>query len=432
MSTMQNSREEESPKGEIWPGNTYPGPRNSLRGLLLLLLLSGLMLIGCDRAPQGSPPRPTPQVSFVVMQPEKIMLSTELPGRTSAFRVAEIRPQVSGLILKRLFEEGSMVKAGQVLYQMDPAPFQAAFANAQAALERSEANLAANRSKAERYRKSLAEKAVSQQAYDEAAAALAQVEADIKFYKAALETARINLNYTKIVAPISGRIGKSNVTDGAIVTAYQPMALATIQQLDPIFVDIPQSTTELLRLKRRLEDGRLARYGTDHNSVNIILEDGTPYPEAGILEFSDVTVDPTTGSVILRTVVPNPNSTLLPGMFVRAIVREGVNERAILVPQQGVSRDPKGNPYVLVVDAESKAAFRPLTLDRAIGNKWLVSAGLSPGDKVIVEGLTMLRPDTPVNATPFDPSNAEKPLAAGNASADRPGNQSQNRGEGGK
>jgi len=432
MSTMQNSREEESPKGEIRPGNTNPGPRNSLRGLLLLLLLSGVMLIGCDRASQGPPPRPTPQVSFVVMQPEKIMLSTELPGRTSAFRVAEIRPQVSGLILKRLFKEGSMVKAGQVLYQMDPAPFQAAFANAQAALERSDANLAAIRSKAERYRKSLAEKAVSQQAYDEAAAALAQVEADIKFYKAALETARINLNYTKIVAPISGRIGKSNVTDGAIVTAYQPMALATIQQLDPIFVDIPQSTTELLRLKRRLEDGRLARYGTDHNSVNIILEDGTPYPEAGILEFSDVTVDPTTGSVILRTVVPNPNSTLLPGMFVRAIVREGVNERALLVPQQGVSRDPKGNPYALVVDAESKAAFRPLTLDRAIGDKWLVSAGLSPGDKVIVEGLTMLRPDTSVNAAPFDPSNAEKPLAVGNASADRPGNQSQNRGEGGK
>jgi membrane fusion protein (multidrug efflux system) len=366
------------------------------------------------------------------MQPEKIMLSTELPGRTSAFRVAEIRPQVSGLILKRLFKEGSMVKAGQVLYQMDPAPFQAAFANAQAALERSDANLAAIRSKAERYRKSLAEKAVSQQAYDEAAAALAQVEADIKFYKAALETARINLNYTKIVAPISGRIGKSNVTDGAIVTAYQPMALATIQQLDPIFVDIPQSTTELLRLKRRLEDGRLARYGTDHNSVNIILEDGTPYPEAGILEFSDVTVDPTTGSVILRTVVPNPNSTLLPGMFVRAIVREGVNERALLVPQQGVSRDPKGNPYALVVDAESKAAFRPLTLDRAIGDKWLVSAGLSPGDKVIVEGLTMLRPDTSVNAAPFTPSNAEKPLAAGNASADRSGNQSQNRDKGGK
>lgn len=432
MSTMQNSREEESPKGEIWPGSTYPGPRNCLRGLLLLLLLSGLMLIGCDRASQGPPPRPTPQVSFVVMQPEKIMLSTELPGRTSAFRVAEIRPQVSGLILKRLFKEGSMVKAGQVLYQMDPAPFQAAFANAQAALERSDANLAAIRSKAERYRKSLAEKAVSQQAYDEAAAALAQVEADIKFYKAALETARINLNYTKIVAPISGRIGKSNVTDGAIVTAYQPMALATIQQLDPIFVDIPQSTTELLRLKRRLEDGRLARNGTDHNTVDIILEDGVPYPEAGTLEFSDVTVDPTTGSVILRTVVPNPDSVLLPGMFVRAIVREGVNERAILVPQQGVAHDPKGNPFALVLDAESNAAFRPLTIDRAIGDKWLVSAGLSPGDKVIVEGLTMLRPGTQVAAAPFDPSRAEQKTAGGSGAANSPESPSSKRSEGGK
>jgi membrane fusion protein (multidrug efflux system) len=366
------------------------------------------------------------------MQPEKIMLSTELPGRTSAFRVAEIRPQVSGLILKRLFKEGSMVKAGQVLYQIDPAPFQASFDNAKAALGRAEANLPAIRSKAERYRKSLAEKAVSQQAYDEAAAALAQVEADIKFYKAALETARINLNYTKIVAPISGRIGKSNVTDGAIVTAYQPVALATIQQLDPIFVDIPQSTTELLRLKRRLEDGRLARNGTDHNTVDIILEDGAPYPKAGTLEFIDVTVDPTTGSVILRTVVPNPNSVLLPGMFVRAIVREGVNERAILVPQQGVARDPKGNPFALVVDAESKAAFRPLTIDRAIGDKWLVSAGLSPGDKVIVEGLTMLRPGTQVAAAPFDPSRAEQKTAGGSGAANSPENPSSKRGEGGK
>jgi len=397
---------------------------------MILLLFSGLVLGGCDRTQKGPPPHPTPQVSFVVMQPEKITLSTKLPGRTSAYRVSEIRPQVSGLILKRLFEEGSLVQAGQVLYQIDPTPFQAALDTAQAALERSEANLPAIRSKVERYKRSLADRAVSQQAYDDAAAALVQLEADIEYYRAALETARINLNYTKISAPISGRIGRSNVTAGAIVTAYQSLALATIQQLDPIFVDVPQSTTELLRLKRRLEDGRLAQNKTNNKTVDIILEDGTPYPEAGTLEFSDVTVDPTTGSVILRTVVPNPNSILLPGMFVRAVIREGVNERAILVPQQGVSRDPKGNPYALVVDAESKAAFRPLTLDRAIGDKWLVSAGLSPGDKVIVAGLTMLRPDTPVNAAPFDSTRSAQKTAAGSSSANSPENMSQKHGEG--
>jgi len=432
MSTRKNSRRDGSSQREVWPGTTDPGLRHFLLGLPLLLLLSGLVLGGCDRKQQGPPPQPTPRVSFVVMQPEKVTMSTELPGRTSAFRVAEIRPQVSGLILKRLFEEGSLVKAGQVLYQIDPAPFQAALDNAQAALGRSEANLPATRSKAERYKKSLADKAVSRQAYDDAAAALAQVEADIEFYRTALETARINLDYTQIRAPISGRIGKSNVTDGAIVTAYQPLALATIQQLDPIFVDVPQSTTELLRLKQRLEDGRLARNGTDHNTVDIIQEDGTPYPEAGTLEFSDITVDPTTGSVILRTVVPNPGSILLPGMFVRAVVREGVNERAILVPQQGVARDPKGNPYALVVDAESKAALRPLTIDRAISDKWLVSAGLSPGDKVIVEGLTMLRPGTQVAAAPFDPSRAEQKTVGGSGPSNRPDNPSQNRGEGEK
>ena len=303
------------------------------------------------------------------------------------YRIAEIRPQVNGLIQKRLFTEGSDVKADQVLYQIDPAPFQAALDNAKAALGRAEANLPSIRSRAERYKELLADKAVSQQDYDDAAAALTQVEADIQYWKATVETARINLGYTRVTAPISGRIGKSNVTDGAIVTAYQPMALATIQQLDPIYVDVPQSTTDLLRLKSRLKDGRLKQNGTDQNKVKLILEDGTPYPLEGTLQFSDVTVDPTTGSVILRAVFPNPEGVLLPGMFVRAVIKEGVNEQAILIPQQGVSRDPKGNPFALIVDAESKAGLRMLTLDRAIGDKWLVSSGLAPGDRVIVEGL---------------------------------------------
>lgn len=372
--------------------------------VLLAALLGAQLLAGCDRPQQSPPPPPMPEVSTVTVQPEKIMLFTELPGRTSAFRVAEIRPQVSGLVQKRLFTEGTDVKAGQVLYQIDPSSFQVALDNAKAALNRAEANLSALRSRAERYRELLVDKAVSQQDYDDAVAALTQVEADIQYWKATVETSRINLGYTKVTAPISGRIGKSNVTDGAIVTAYQAMALATIQQLDPIYADMPQSTIDLLRLKSRLKDGLLNQHEKDQNKVKLILEDGTSYPIDGTLQFSDVTVDPTTGSVILRVVFPNPEGVILPGMFVQAVIREGVNEQAILIPQQGVSRDPKGNPYALIVDAESKAAFRPLTLDRAIGDKWLVSAGLAPGDRLIVEGLLMLRPGTVVKAAPFDPA----------------------------
>ena len=355
---------------------------------------------GGPGGPHG--PMGPPQVSVVTVKTQKVKLTTELPGRTAPFRIAQIRPQVSGLILKRLFEEGSDVTAGQVLYQIDPAPFQAVFDNAKAALGRAKANLTATRLRAERYKDLLADKAVSQQNYDDAAAALTQVTADIAYFKATLKTARINLGYTKITAPISGRIGRSSVTDGAIVTAYQPMSLATIQQLDPIYVDVPQSTIDLMRLKGSGNH----QEGTDWNKVQLMLEDGTAYPQKGTLQFSDVTVDPTTGSVILRVVFPNPNDVLLPGMFVRAIINEGVKEQAILIPQQGVSRDPRGNAFALVVDAESKATFRPLTLDRAIGDKWLVSSGLAPGDQVIVEGLLMLRPGTPVTAAPFDPTHA--------------------------
>ena len=390
--------------------------------VLLAALLVVLLLAGCDRRQQSPSALPVPEVSTVTVQIQKIMLTTELPGRTSSFRVAEIRPQVSGLIQKRLFTEGSDVKAGQVLYQIDPAPFQAALDNAKAALGRAEANLLAIRSRAERYKELLADKAVSQQDYDDAAAALTQVEADIQYWKATVEIARINMEYTHITAPISGRIGKSNVTEGAIVTAYQPMALATIQQLDPIYADVPQSTTDLLRLKSRLKDGRLKQNGTDQNKVKLILEDGMAYPLEGTLQFSDVTVDPTTGSVILRVVFPNPKCVLLPGMFVRAMIKEGVNEHAILVPQQGVSRDRKGNPFALIVDAESKVGLHMLTIDRAIGDKWLISAGLAPGDRVIVEGMQRLRPGTVVKAVPFEecgtkpavPENTAQPTAESN------------------
>ncbi|MFA4837624.1 MAG: efflux RND transporter periplasmic adaptor subunit [Dehalococcoidia bacterium] len=373
----------------------------SLKWSAVLVALFGyLLLTACDRR-QQSPPPPVPEVASVTIELQQVELTSELPGRTSAYRIAEIRPQVSGLIQKRLFTEGSSVKAGEVLYLVDPAPFQAALDNAQAALGRAGANLPAIRLRTERYRELLVEKAVSRQDYDDAAAALKQTEADIRYWKATLETARINLAYTRITAPISGRIGRSNVTEGAIVTAYQPVALATIQQLDPIYVDVPQSTTELMRLKHHLEKGSLNQNGKKQNKVRIIMEDATTYPREGTLQFRDVTVDPTTGSVILRVVVPNPDAVLLPGMFVRTVMKEGVDEKAILIPQQAVSRDPKGNPVVLIVDAEDKVQQRMLTIDRAIGNKWLVTSGLAQGDQVIVEGIQKVRPGTTVKAVPF-------------------------------
>jgi membrane fusion protein (multidrug efflux system) len=306
-------------------------------------------------------------VSDVTIQPQKITLTSQLPGRTSAYRIAEIRPQVSGLILKRLFTEGSEVKAGQVLYEIDPAPFQATLDNARAALRRAEANLPSISARAQRFKELLADKAVSQQDYDDAAGAQEQIEADIASWKAQVETARINLAYTKVTAPISGRIGRSSVTDGAVVTAYQPVSLSTIQQLDPIYVDVPQSTSDLLRLRRRMEDGHLNRDGGDQNKVSLVLEDNSSYPQEGTLQFRDVSVDPTTGSVILRMVFPNPKGVLLPEMFVRALVKEGVNEQAILVPQQGVLRNPKGEPYAMVVDGAGKCYIKMLTLDRQIG-----------------------------------------------------------------
>jgi membrane fusion protein, multidrug efflux system len=373
-----------------------------LKGCVILVaLLGGLLLSGCDR--QQPLPATCPEVTAVTIQPQELVLTTELPGRTSAYVVAEIRPQVNGIIQKRLFTEGSDVKIGQVLYQIDPAPFQAALDSAKAALAKSEANLPVTRLKFERYKQLLAERAVSQQDYDDREAALKQAQADIEFSKAAVETARINLDYTRVTAPISGRIGKSTVTDGALVTAYQPLPLATIQQLDPIYVDVPQSTAELLRLRRRLEDNRLHQNGTTQNKVKLILEDGSAYPLDGILQFRDITVDPTTGSVVLRAVFPNPEGILLPGMFVRAVVKEGTNERAVLIPQQAVSRDPKGNPIALIVDGEGKIQQRMLVLDRATGDKWLVSSGLASGDCVVVEGRQKIRPGASVTVVPLNP-----------------------------
>jgi len=342
---------------------------------------------GCGR--KSEPVLQGLEVAVVTLQPERVTITTELPGRTAPFLVAEIRPQVNGLIQKRLFTEGAEIEAGQELYRIDPAPFQAA-------VDRVKANLPTLQFRASRYKEALLDKAVSQQDFDDADAALKQVEAELR-------TAQINLDYTHIVSPITGRIGTSTVTEGAIVTAYQPMALATIQQLDPIYVDVPQSANEVLRLKRSLKEGSLNQDDEIHQKkVKLILADGTPYSLEGTLQFKDVTVDPTTGSVILRAVFPNPENILLPGMFVRAVIIEGVNEQALLAPQQGVARNPKGNPVALVVGAGEKVEQRMLALDRAIGDKWLVTSGLNPGDRVIVEGVQKAKPGTIVKAIPFE------------------------------
>ena len=367
-------------------------------------IIFGLILSGCgQQSPTGRPPQGgPPEVAVVEVKQEKVAITTELTGRTSAYLVAEVRPQVGGIIQKRLFNEGGDVKAGSVLYQIDPATYQAAYASAKAALARAEANLTTTRLRAERYKELVAIKAVSQQDYDDITAALKQSEADVETGKAAVETARINLAYTRITAPISGRIGKSSVTEGALVTASQGSALATIQQLDPVYVDVTQSSANLLRLQQSMASGKLKRNGAGQAKVRLNLEDDTKYPLGGALQFRDVTVDPTTGSVILRIVFPNPKGVLLPGMFVRAVVEEGVNDQAILIPQQAVSRDPKGNPVALIVDAEGKVQPRMLTLDRAMGDKWLVSSGLAPGEWVIVEGMQKVNPGATVKAIPFD------------------------------
>jgi len=370
---------------------------------------AALLLVGCGNGPGQQAARShVPEVAVVTIESRPIELTTELPGRTDAYLVSEIRPQVNGIIQKRMFKEGSDVNAGDLLYQIDSAPFQVAYNSAKASLGKAQANLPSIRSRAQRYKECLVDNAVSRQDYDDAAAAVQQAEAEIQYWKTAVEAARINLSYTRVTAPISGRIGRSSVTDGALVTAYQPTALATIQQLDPIYVDVSQSSAELLRLRRNLETGQLTADKGNEKKVRILLGDATSYSLEGTLQFRDVTVDPSTGSFTLRIVVPNPGHLLLPGMFVRAVVKEGIAEKAILVPQQGVSRTPKGEPVALIVDDTAKVRQRMLTLDRAVGDQWLVSSGLSAGERVIVEGGQKVRPGTSVKAIPFNSSGNKR------------------------
>ncbi|XHR28965.1 MAG: efflux RND transporter periplasmic adaptor subunit [Chthoniobacteraceae bacterium] len=358
-------------------------------GTALVALYCGISLTACKRENQA-PPAMTVEVATVTVKPQSILLTTELPGRTSPFRIADIRPQINGLVQKRLFTEGSDVKEGQQLYQIDPAPYQAAY-------DAVKATIPALRSKVERYTKAMAEKAISQQDYDDSDSAYKQA-------LASLETARINLAYASVASPISGRIGTSSVTDGAIVTSYQTTPLATIQQLDPMYVDIPQATADMLRLQRHIKEG--LHQDNDVNKVQIILEDGSKYPLEGTLQFRDVTVDTTTASVILRVVVPNPNGVLLPGMFVRTVVKEGINPKAILIPQQTVARDTKGNPYVLIVNSSNVVEQRAVVLDRAMGSNWMVTSGLNEGDQLIAEGGLKTRPGATVKAVPFEDKKA--------------------------
>lgn len=373
--------------------------------LVLFPILFALFLLGCEKK---KPMPQIPEVSVIKIDPEEILLTTELPGRTSPYKIAEIRPQVSGIILKRYFTEGSNVKAGEVLYQIDPAQYKAAYDNAKAALSRAEANLQSVKARYERYQELIKVNAISKQEFDDVKAQYEQTLSEIEALKAQVRNAQINLGYTKITAPISGRIGKSNVTEGALVTAYQAQELTRIQQLDPIYVDIPQSTKELRELEKRLEQGRLKYAGKEQNKVKLILEDGTAYPLEGTLQFKDVTVDPTTGSVTLRAIFPNPKGVLLPGMFVRAVIREGINKKAILVPQQVVFRDTKGNPFVYVVDKENKVQIRPIQVDRAIGNRWLVSEGVQVGEQVIIEGVQRIMPGAQVKPVPYTEQKKEQ------------------------
>jgi membrane fusion protein (multidrug efflux system) len=379
-------------------------------------LVAVLPLTGCSKPKSAPPPSGPPEVGIVVIKPERVALTTELAGRTVPQLIAEVRPQVSGIILKRLFTEGSDVKAGQILYQIDSAALEAAHASAKASQARVEANLVSLRLTEERYRDLVKIKAVSQQDYDNAFAQLKQSEAELGVARAAVETARINLAYSSIKAPISGKIGRSSVTNGALVTANQPAALATIQQLDSMYVDVTQSTADMLKLKQNIASGIMKKSGSA--KVRLLLEDGSPFPVTGTLNFSEATVDQSTGSVTLRATFPNPKQTLLPGMFVRAVMEEGVIENGILVPQRGVSRTPKGDAVVMTVGAEEKVEPRPIKVVRTVGDSWLVSGGLKAGDRVILEGLQKARPGTPVKVVPFGsapaapPGGATQPAAA--------------------
>jgi membrane fusion protein (multidrug efflux system) len=363
--------------------------------LAALLGLATLAVAGC--AKKKEPPQVTPEAGYIVVKAESVPLTVELPGRTSAFETSDVRPQVSGIVKARLFTEGGIVQKGQTLYQIDPSLYRASVSQAQANLQAAEAARESAVAKADRYKPLARMQAVAEQDYVDAAAAASQARAAVAQNRAALDTARINLNFTTVPAPITGRIGRSLVTTGALVTASQTDPLTSIQRLDPIYVDIQQSSTDLLALRQQLAKGGVVPSAA---SVKLKLEDGTTYPFAGKLEFSEAVVDPASGAVTLRARFPNPQGLLLPGMFVRAQLSQATNRNGILVPQAGVARDPLGNPTVMLVGPDDKPVLRPIETERTVGEDWLVTGGLKPGDKVIVEGLSRIKPNKPIKPVP--------------------------------
>ncbi|EAQ0594998.1 multidrug efflux RND transporter periplasmic adaptor subunit AcrA [Salmonella enterica] len=386
-----------------------------LTPLAVVLMLSGsLALTGCDDKQDQQGGQQMPEVGVVTLKTEPLQITTELPGRTVAYRIAEVRPQVSGIILKRNFVEGSDIEAGVSLYQIDPATYQATYDSAKGDLAKAQAAANIAELTVKRYQKLLGTQYISKQEYDQALADAQKATAAVVAAKAAVETARINLAYTKVTSPISGRIGKSSVTEGALVQNGQASALATVQQLDPIYVDVTQSSNDFLRLKQELANGSL-KQENGKAKVDLVTSDGIKFPQSGTLEFSDVTVDQTTGSITLRAIFPNPDHTLLPGMFVRARLQEGTKPTALLVPQQGVTRTPRGDATVLVVGADNKVETRQIVASQAIGDKWLVTDGLKAGDRVVVSGLQKVRPGAQVKVQEITADNKQQA-----ASGDQP------------
>lgn len=386
-----------------------------LTPLAVVLMLSGsLALTGCDDKQDQQGGQQMPEVGVVTLKTEPLQITTELPGRTVAYRIAEVRPQVSGIILKRNFVEGSDIEAGVSLYQIDPATYQATYDSAKGDLAKAQAAANIAELTVKRYQKLLGTQYISKQEYDQALADAQQATAAVVAAKAAVETARINLAYTKVTSPISGRIGKSSVTEGALVQNGQASALATVQQLDPIYVDVTQSSNDFLRLKQELANGSL-KQENGKAKVDLVTSDGIKFPQSGTLEFSDVTVDQATGSITLRAIFPNPDHTLLPGMFVRARLQEGTKPTALLVPQQGVTRTPRGDATVLVVGADNKVETRQIVASQAIGDKWLVTDGLKAGDRVVVSGLQKVRPGAQVKVQEITADNKQQA-----ASGDQP------------
>ncbi|MET3622600.1 membrane fusion protein (multidrug efflux system) [Burkholderia ambifaria] len=364
---------------------------------MITVAAAAVFLAACGKK-ESAPPPQTPEVGVVTVQPQAVPVFTELPGRTSAFLVAQVRARVDGIVLRREFTEGGDVKAGQRLYKIDPAPYIAQLNSAKATLAKAQANLVTQNALVARYKVLVAANAVSKQEYDNAVATQGQAAADVAAGKAAVDTAQINLGYTDVVSPITGRVGISQVTPGAYVQASQATLMSTVQQLDPVYVDLTQSSLEGLKLRQDVQSGRLKTSGPGAAKVSLILEDGKTYSDAGKLQFSDVTVDQTTGSVTIRAVFPNPGRVLLPGMFVRARIEEGVNENAYLVPQIGVTHDAKGQAVALVVNASNKVEPRPLKTTGMQGQNWIVEGGLQAGDRVIVQGVEKVRPGATVKS----------------------------------